>query len=380
MIVIAKSAGGSLINDIVLNETNFLFGNFNWNSLVKTNENAYPVTVGQLLLAFQTEIFPKHPDSDFEKKCRQREDGIKQYLDICATIAQQHVEKPGLDFKNLSFWKKEKSKVCLKNISEYIGELVLELTREQIESYCRKTYPFSFQSTFNPDLVLLMLNSYYGSVVADVYWITDLTVHEAMNIAGGRLTLDDLGKRTPNRIIQIKKNLKEHEGQLSFYKDHLDTVKEAFQCFENKLLRAFNLLLLTSIEGLVRKLGIFLIKKQELSVNPFDNSYNSLDNFLRKIPWKEDISISRNQLTMLTSNYERVNYNDPLSSRIDPFQKVNVSIKTRLDFLRRRFKESRDLILHGQETEFNKPYHGFINASALEEVIETILECQALYK
>jgi hypothetical protein len=343
-------------------------------------ETSDSVTVGQLLDALKTNIFSEIPTDEFEKKCRQREKLIKQYLDTCGIIAHQHIEKPGLDFNTLSFWKKDRCKTCLKNISDYITELVLELNKEKIESYCKKVTPFSFRPVFDADLTLLTLNSYYGSVVADVYWISDLTVHEAMKIAGGKLTLESLGDRTPNRISQIKKDLEENKNKLVHYKDHIDTIHEAFECFQKKFYKAFNLLLLTSIEGLVRKLGIFLIEKQNLSADPFDNSYNSLDSFLRKIPWKEELKISRTQLALLTSNYTRINYNDPLAPRVDPLQKVNVSIKTRLDFLRRRFKENRDLILHGQETEYNKPFHGYINASALEEVIQAILECQDVYK
>jgi len=61
-------------------------------------------------------------------------------------------------------------------------------------------------------------------------------------------------------------------------------------------------------------------------------------------------------------------------------EQVEISIKTRLDFLRRRFKENRNLILHGQETEYDKPYYGFINSAALCEVLKTIIECQDSYE
>jgi len=338
------------------------------------------VTVGELLNALKTNIFSEYPTDDFEKKCRQREIMIKRYLDTCGIIAHHHIEKPGLDFNSLSYWKKERCKTCLMNISDYINELVLELNKDKIEAYCKKIAPLSFRSVFDADLTHLMLNSYYGSVVADVYWISDLTVHEGIHIAAGKLTLESLGGRTPNRISQIRKDLKENEKKLTIYGEHIDTISEAFECFDKKLYKAFNLLLLTSIEGLVRKLGMFLIEKQGLSVDPFDNAYNSLDGFLRKIPWKEDLMVTRTQVALLTGNYARINYNNPLAPRVDPLEKVNVSIKTRLDFLRRRFKENRDLILHGQETEYNKPYHGYINASALEEVIQTVLEYQELYE
>jgi hypothetical protein len=340
-------------------------------------ESTKMATVGQIIHAMKTELFPGEPKNEFERKCRERERLIKQYLDTCGIICDQHIKKPGLNFDTLSYWKKERSKTCIKNICDYITELVVELDKEKIENHC-KTVGL-FRPIFDPDLILLSVNSYYGSVVADVYWISDLTVHEAIQIAGGKLTLEELGNRAPGRISEIKATLQKNEEAFSAYAGHIETINEAFSCYEKKYFKAFNLLLLTSIEGMVRSLGLYLVEKQKLSIDPFDKKYNSLDNFLRNIPWKEDLELSATRVTLLTGNYTRVNYNNLEVKRIDPIQKVQISLKTRLDFLRRRFKENRDLILHGQETQYNKPYHGYINASALKEVIDTILECQSVY-
>lgn len=336
------------------------------------------VTVGQIISAMETELFPGEPTNQFEKNCKERERLIKQWLDTCAIICDQHVKKPGFDFATLSYWKKERSKTCINNICDYISELVGELDKQKIENHC-KTIGF-LKPIFDPDLILLSLNSYYGSLVADVYWISDLTVHEGMQIASGKLTLDALGSRTPSRISRIKEVLEKNKRKLDDYADHIETINEAFNCFEKKYLKAFNLLLLTSIEGMVRSLGLYLVQKQGLGVDPFDKKYNSLDHFLRTIPWKEDIELSTTHISLLTGNYTRNSHKNSLSPKTGFIQTQKVSIKTRLDFLRRRFKEHRDLVVHGQETEYNKPYHGYINASALEEVIQTILECGSVYE
>jgi hypothetical protein len=339
------------------------------------------ITIGQLMDALKTNNFSDKPTTDFEKKCRAREEGIKQYIDIIGVMIHQHIEKPEFSGGKISFWKDEKIKSCIKNLADYTGELVKELDKEKIESYCRQLTPFNFfRSPFDPDFTLLMLNSYYGTIVTDIYWISEITIHEAMQISGGKLNISELGKRTPSKIAEIQSFLKKHKKRLKEYESHFGTIEEAFNCYKSKYLKAFNLLLLTSIEGLTRNLGLYLVTKQGLVVDPYSEMYNSLDGFLRKIPWKADLKRTRTSLSLLTSNYDRINYNDPFTKLPDPMEQISITLKTRLDFLRRRFKENRDLILHGQETEYDKPYYGFVNAAALYEVLETIIECQDIYE
>ncbi|MDO7848248.1 hypothetical protein Q5H92_17910 [Hymenobacter sp. M29] len=340
------------------------------------------LTIGQIIDALSIEIFDKNTKDSFLQRCIQRENGIKQYIDICGVIMSQLIDKPGLTYKELSYWKKAKVKECMHNLVEYTAELVGELDKEKIEAYCKKiTGPFSFlqDGAFMPDFTLLMLNSYYGAIYTDVYWIADLTVYEVMEISGGKFNLDELGKKTPDKIDHIKSILLTNSKVFENYKPHIDSVNEAISCYDKKFSKAFNLLLLTGIEGLTRALGRYLVNKQGLEIDSDSDDYNSLDSFLRKIPWKEELKISKTRLSLLTNSYKRVNYNDPLVVRGNPFESVSINLKVRLDFLRRRFKENRDLILHGQETEYNKSYNGFINLSALLEVLETIIECHLIH-
>jgi hypothetical protein len=45
----------------------------------------------------------------------------------------------------------------------------------------------------------------------------------------------------------------------------------------------------------------------------------------------------------------------------------------------RRFKENRNSILHGEETNYSNSLNSFLNFSALKEVLLTIKEYHALY-
>lgn len=338
------------------------------------------ITMGRLLDALDTNIFADDPTNEFEKNCLARERGIKQYIDVIGVMLNHHLIKPAEASSKLSYWKTEKIDLCIKNLANYTSELVRELDKEKIENYCKNLTPFNFfRTAFDPDIILLILNSYYGSIVSDIYWISEITITEAMYVSSGKLDISELGKRTPAKIAQIQTFLKQNAAALGDYESHLKTVEEAFSCYKNNYHRAFNLLLLTSIEGLTRSLGAYVVKKQKLHVDPYSETFNSLDNFLRKIPWKADLKVMKVRLTMLTSRYEKINYNDPHVKLINQNALIDITLKTRLDFLRRRFKENRDLILHGQETEYDKPHHGFINSAALQEVLETIIEYREIY-
>ena len=56
-----------------------------------------------------------------------------------------------------------------------------------------------------------------------------------------------------------------------------------------------------------------------------------------------------------------------------------INLKTRLDFLRRRFKDDRDLILHGVEHNYSTKWNLFLNFSALSHVYEVICYYDNLY-
>jgi hypothetical protein len=140
------------------------------------------------------------------------------------------------------------------------------------------------------------------------------------------------------------------------------------------LLNAGNVLLLTTIEGLVRDLAVVVCNYQKIDVNLDSEEYNSLSNLLRKIPWEKDIFIDHSQLSIL--NQDRVphviNWGYPLQWN-DNFINgtyTEINLNERLGFLKRRFKEHRDNILHGDNIEYGNSFHLYTNLSALSEVLK----------
>lgn len=335
------------------------------------------VTIAKFLEVLETDIFPNYSTDSFINRCKEREEKIKIFLNVCWQIIEQHLYRPGLETRKISHWKKAKIDSNLKNLLSYLDELVFALDKQNIKDVITsKDNTFLSKVVFEPDFNLITINSYYGSIVTDIYWIDSLTVHDATLIGKGKFDLNELIKYSDAKITFFKKLIGDHESIFVLYK--LDSLKEILKCFENKLYKAFNLLLLNIIEGITRKLGAYLIAKQNIEADPYDDNYNSLDSFLRKIPWKKDLEVSFSKYILLTGDYNRTNIDK--NKDLPRFQEsIFINLKSRLDFLRRRFKENRDMLMHGDEIEYDDRLQAFINISALVEVLTAVIEYHDLY-
>jgi hypothetical protein len=324
--------------------------------------------IGDLIQKLETKLFPDNPTSELEKLCKKREESLKEYIEICRIIIMQNIEKPGLNPENLSYWKKEKIKKNIVNLIKYTEELAVELDKSKIQEYCLRINTQSlFKSPFTPDFVFLIQNSYYSSVVTDILWASDITINEAMAISAGKLELNELGKKLPRLINETRKTYLPFIVKNKRYKRHGSTLEESLKCYNKKYYKACNLLLITAIEGLVRDLAEYLNKKQNLNLNLNTNKFNSIDTLLRNANWKDDFEISIGSLSMITGQDKTLKeeFEDSIKN---PLDKTQVNLKTRLDFLRRRFKDDRNLIIHGLQDDYGCGWNLFLNFSALSHV------------
>lgn len=335
------------------------------------------MTIGELVHRIETDLFPDKPTSDFEQRCKDREVAIKEYIELCRLMIMHHIDKPADIGKKLSFWKKEKIRKNMGNLIKYTEELAEELDKEKIKEYCRS--PRFLLTPFQPDITFLIQNSYYASVITDILWADEITLNEAMEISAGHLNIEDLGKKLPSKIKQTKAIIIPYIRKSKKYLRHAQNLKEAVDCYEKKFYKACNLILMTTIEGFVRDLAEFLNEKQELNVDLAANKYNSLDSLLRNVNWIKDFEISASRLSLIIGQDQTSREQAPHSDdNLLGFSKVD--LKTRLDFLRRRFKDDRDLILHGVDHDYGKRWNLFLNFSALSHVYEVIIYYDKLYK
>ena len=336
------------------------------------------LTIAQLLQAVEKEIFSVNSTDFFQTQCREREIQIKRFIDILWKTIHDHIDTPGLNQGKIGHWKKAKIQNNLNNLITYLEELAYELDKEKIEIFIRnRELSLLSKIVFMPDLILLTINSYYGSIITDIYWIDSITVHEAVLIGKGKLELSTLSKYVNSKVSSTKELINSHKSIFKQY--DIKAIEEIIICHQKKLYKAFNSLTIHTIEGLARKLGTFLIVWQNLPSDTCDGDYNSLDSFLRNIPWKNDLEIRISKYILLTGDYNRSDKEIVNDQPVLPRTKL-VSLKYRLDFLRRRFRENRNIIAHGDSSEYSQELQAFINASAILEVMGAIIEYHQLYK
>lgn len=330
------------------------------------------ITVKDLFDKPKIIIFSEQGQDDFYEHCKQREIGIKEAFDTSFKTFNNLLKKFEEKKDVFTKWEKEKVTSCAHNIGDYMEYLLEELDKVKIESYCSlKNSKGEKLIPFLPDMILMLTNSFQGAVETDLHWVTDLTIADTIDISIGDFEFNKLLKYLPSRIVEVLKLCQELK-EIDYIKKHLSSIEEAITCYETNHLKASNLLLLTIIEGLVRSLGIYLVEKQMLTVNPLNKrKYASLERFLNDIHWKKDLSISAIKYGLITGSYSVYKPNEP--------DFVTVNLTERLGFLCRRFKENRNVILHGEETQYANALNSFLNFSALKEVLLTVESYQSIY-
>lgn len=325
------------------------------------------ITIGKLDEKLKTRIFDVNEKDPYYI----REKQLKEHIQITFNTSIELVGMPEENSETLSYYKQERIKKNLKNLSDYVGYLANELDEKKIKNYVNKQNLININADI--DASVIISNSYYGSIKHDIYWIDELKYIDALQISRSDFDIKRLNSYLPNSIDNFEKIIIPHFKKDKHFSEFYGVLSELKMTIENKTFRAANLLIMTVIEGIVRKLGEYLIEKQKLDFNANDKKYNSLDGFLRKIDWKKDYTISKTRFRLKTANFE---YN-----RGGKFNdKIKITLKERLDFLRRRFKENRDLILHGLEKDYNDDWNLFINLSALNEVNEVVKYYRKMYK
>lgn len=332
------------------------------------------VTIGEIEKRLKVVLFACDSNDNFIIKCSQREATLKRNIIRSFEFIDVHIKRPNFQGE-LNHWQEDKVERNIKNLIEYIESLYSKLSKDKIEDFCKNDDGFLSLSIDRNEIIFIK-NSFFGSVITDILWASDISVDDAIKISKGTFNYNDLEKKLPSKLKTIEKEVLPFIKGSKNYENYYSTLKEAVTSFNKKLFKGSNLLIMISIEGLVRSLGNYLINKQQLDKSILNREYNSLDIYLRSIPWKDDFEIDETTLSLITGDFQFLP--DKIEKKTTDIKIIN--LKTRLDFLRRRFKQDRDLILHGLEKDYGKPWHLYVNFSALYEVYLTIKYYEDKYK
>lgn len=328
------------------------------------------ITTGQILEKLKTKYIDTI-ENEFQDLCRIREIKIKETINLCMDQMVELGQAPGIE--TLTARQKHKAELCIENLTRYISELMDLLSVEKLIEDCKKiqnaSLPVMRTIPFEPDLILLIQNSFHSALATNILWAPKVTMIQAVGISKGELDLDELGEHLPDLINDLNNKVLPFLKSTKRYGRFLGSIEEALECYEQNLYRACNLLIITTIEGMVRKLSTLLAEKHEIE-NFSEEKYNSLNSLLRDVPWKRDYKINLTRLELITDQRYRKNKIEHDFELIEDDYAL-VDLNVRLDFLKGRFKDDRDIILHGSYQDYNKKWNLFLNFSALCEVQQT---------
>lgn len=328
------------------------------------------LTIGSIIESLDKKLFAFDNPSEIELKYLEREFGIKQTINMCMEQITELAKAPGID--KLTDRQKIKSENCVENLSNYVQELINELDEEKIKNHCveaeknKNQFSIGQNRAFEPDYTFLISNSFHTAITTEILWAPRVTIKQALEISRGKLDLNDLGRHLPDLIKEVKNDILPYLKKSDLYLEFHQSIKEAIACYSKKLYRGCNLVVMTTIEGMVRKLSNFLAPYHDLGTDFSDGKYNSLNSLLRNPEWKKDYKIDSTTLSLLIGENKTINQR---RKEIRDGERDNemINLNTRLDFLKGRFKDDRDLILHGSYLDYNKEWNLFLNLSALSE-------------
>ena len=265
---------------------------------------SHSLTIGEIIDKLKTQIFDFDNPSDKQKDYLERENGIKRTIDNCMMQMHEFAIAPGLD--KITKRQKLKTEKCIENLLRYVKQLMDELDAEKIKTYCdnlkkEKEKPFSFNlnKPFEPDLTFMLSNSFNIAIRTEILWSRRVTVLQAIKISKGELDLDDLGRHLPDLLEKIKTKIIPSLKNSKFYLPFIDSINEAIKCYDKKLYQGCNLILMTTIEGMVRDLANYLSKPHELGEDFSEDKFMSLNSLLRDVNWKKDIEIDETRLSLM---------------------------------------------------------------------------------
>ncbi|WP_343614109.1 hypothetical protein [Flavobacterium sp.] len=330
--------------------------------------NGKQITVFQIIQAMETQLF--NPLIDPEPYW-QREELLKRNIGRCLESIRENIDAYNLTYE-LDHWEKYAVERNLKNFEAYLSKLHSLLNKNSIEIFVQhQDAKRAWHSKMEEDEMVFMLNSFYTTIKYDILWAGNISVSDVLKLSRDEVDFDNLIRKFPEMINTFRETVIPFFESITSYVNRAETLKEAINTFEHGHYKAASSLVLIELEGLVRQLGAFLIEKQNIDKTKLKKKYHSLDSFLKDIPWLEDFVIDEDHLMFLSGDF--------VFKENREFERTTkISLKTRLNFLRRRFKENRNSILHGDAV-FGETWDLYVNFSAMLEVYSTIKYYENLY-
>jgi hypothetical protein len=134
-----------------------------------------------ILERLNTDLFSDNTENEFEQLCRKREITIKKNIQRSFDFIDIHIKQPGFE-GTLNHWQENKVERNIQNYIDYMELLFSKSSKEEIEKFCKTNNRF-LPLSFDRNELIYLNNSFFGSVITDFLWSSDITVADNIKIS-----------------------------------------------------------------------------------------------------------------------------------------------------------------------------------------------------
>ena len=387
------------------------------------------------------------------KITNERREELRNLKKYASSLKQENLR--ALQMSGLKRWERETIEYNIDKLKEIISECKYLSSKEEVNSYVDAKI-----SSENPSLIYEACNlnitlsklwrgailypqiarySTVYSVGYDLNWLTDGTILQHFSIANGSDDLKILADEfLENNFDKIEGINRKYISNHYLYKDFFRVIQSILDRTKENDYLSSNIICMTTIEGLVRRLNYFIYKKQNVNSNEDDSlayaytEFTSLESLIMKSRLNDDYPVSileANRLSQYQNDKSLIRLNkildrhkkakiefekfisdvetlpnsvanleegdprkeklrielerissDVVTNFVDlSDNKFVMSIRVKLFFLVRRLKEFRNQLMHGQFIDFDTKVRNYVILSALLKVLNLLEDYDKIY-
>lgn len=244
----------------------------------------------------------------------ERYNQIKQLKELATQFINEN--KQIKDTKHSTWEKKtaERNIEALKRRIKYLNQIQKpSLVEKYVESVnnpigIAEIAEVTFQDNGIGNAISICQYSPNSNVIHDVIWIDRITEDDIIQIAMNQTISGVIEKYYEEAISNVKEKTIQNLMRNENYKEDVELIENAINLSRKESFIASNILLITAIESIVRKIGLYVYKKQnpELDSTSIEvyiyETFMSLEGLILKGNWKDDIFVTDTEIEIKYGN------------------------------------------------------------------------------
>jgi len=300
-------------------------------------------------------------------------------IDVLITSNNDHIKILQASDNKRNAWRRKALEIAVEKLKIHKNRKLKEYKRmvsnSKNHSFARMANSISYGYNSIQDYDIFFLTPTF--ILEDILWVYGPTLRDVIEISLGRENKISLEKYLPTLITHITEDVLPYLSDKKEFRQRSILISEAMLAAESGFVNAANVLLMTSIEGVVRILAQHVLDAQGLQVKQYE--FSSLENLItlnhrdknRKsaLQWKDEIFNDKESLYHYQRSIGEPFKNILLKHEIDEVVHIKTftNFSERFEFLVNSYKEERNIIIHGNKENFDEKWRYYLLLSAVSK-------------